>query len=302
MNLNDFSRFLKNIFNPFLQKDVPSQLLAKILSDIFGSRRNTALELEWKNLRLSYPQLRLKDSGKIVLNLLLSSDDFRKTVNEVPSLLYISMIENSRSYLLNDTKILFNPSHFKMGDVYVPSKNKKYEIKTFETLNDVRVKRLIGQYCLNNFNLNDIHFLISFSCVEFGSTLQDLTLLLETGLKIPKNNITFLSDKELMRTVGDGSFVINNLYDIEYNLFMSEYLRSRQFVLKKLHPAIEDKVHRRQIASVLAGFENPNRILDKKTFRLVKSQHPKSFDLDGGGSKNSSDDSSDNSTGCDDVD
>ena len=113
----------------------------------------------------------LKNEERIVLHMILQGEIYEKMVNELPHLFLIAKMENSRSYLLKDFKEV-NPDYYKMGDIFVPLTEQKYESKTYSRLGRLNIKDILLQYEKNDFRINPVSFSIVFQDIVSNFSVE----------------------------------------------------------------------------------------------------------------------------------
>ncbi len=212
----------------------------------------------------------LTNEERIALHLLLHNRDFLHMVNELPHLFLISKIENSRGYLLKDFEEV-NPDHHKMGDIYVPLKNKKYELKSYKRLGQLNIRDIVKQYERNNFILNDVHFSISFQDVLSNFSVDEFRRGVSDELKIPLKNIRVFSTKEMKEEIGDVKTIFSQYFNLEYK----EFLREQRLIFVKtisdLSLQLKDEKKKKQTDELLKGLENPLLVKDKYIQKLLRN-------------------------------
>jgi hypothetical protein len=204
----------------------------------------------------------LTNEERIALHLLLHNRDFLHMINELLHLFLISKIEGSKGYLLKDFEEV-NSDHHKMGDIYVPSKECKYEVKSFDKLGGFRIKKILAQYGRNNFILNNMHFSIVFQDVLPNFSIESFREELSSQLGIPRKNINLCSTKEMREEIGDIKGIFSQYYSLQYK----DYLREQKSIFVKtisdLSLQLKDEKKRKQTEELLKGLENPLNIKDK---------------------------------------
>jgi len=194
-------------------------------------------------------------------------------VNELPHLFLISKIENSRSYLLKDFKEI-NPDHHKMGDIYVPSKSQKYEVKMYRKLGELKIWDIVSQYKKNDFLFNDVHFSISFQDILPDFSVEEFQRGLSDQLSIPMKNIRVYSTKEMREEIGDIKEIFSQYYSMEYKEYLMEQQLTFSKTIRQLSSSLVNKREKEKIEEILIGLENPLLIRDKYIRKLVKNLIP----------------------------
>jgi len=268
-----FHNLFQQLFTSLRGRESPTTYLQKVIERVPDSRFDVRFKAQFEDYRNIRHLLILKDEERIALDMLLHTKDYRKMVNELPHLFLISKIENSRSYLLRDFEEI-NPDHHKMGDIYVPLKERKYEVKSYEKLVKFKIKDIVKQYRENDFITNDVYFSIVFQDIVSDSSVETFREQLGNGLKISLKNINLYSMKEMREEVGDVKTLLLRYYSIAYRDYLQEQRSIFIKTISDLSLQLKDEKKRKQTEELLKGLENPLSIKRKEIRRLVRSLIP----------------------------
>jgi len=268
-----FHNLFQQLFTSLRGRESPTTYLQKVIERVPDSRFDVRFKAQFEDYRNIRHLLILKDEERIALDMLLHTKDYRKMVNELPHLFLISKIENSRSYLLRDFEEI-NPGHHKMGDIYVPLKEQKYEVKTYKLLGQLKVWDIVKQYRENNFIINDVQFSISFQDILPDFSVEEFQRGLSDQLSISRKNIRVYSTKEMREEVGDVKTLLLRYYGIDYREYLVEQKSIFIKTILNLSLQLKDNKKRKQTEELLKGLENPLSIKDKEIRKLLKNLIP----------------------------
>ena len=268
-----FHTLFQQLFTSLRGRESPITFVEKIIQTVPENRRDLNLQMQFEDYKRIKHLLVLKNEERIALHMVLQGESYEKMVNEIPHLFLISKIENSRSYLLKDFKEI-NPDHHKMGDIYVPSKSQKYEVKMYRKLGELKIWDIVSQYKKNDFLFNDVHFSISFQDILPDFSVEEFQRGLSDQLLIPMKNIRVYSTKEMREEVGDVKILLLRYYSIDFRDYLQEQRSTFIKTISDLSLQLKDEKKRKQTEELLKGLENPLSIKRKEIRRLVRNLIP----------------------------